>query len=208
MKKKKQIKKRQVVDPDASEDNSLIGNTTQHGYTVRGKTHQGGDYMGAESTKVCPPVTSHLSTRHLSSVSQSPSKFSLVNQAPGYQAPVIRATRHWSASHRSSDSKYQAPVISYWSSSHRSFRSDYQAPVTGQQAFNHQALVTGHQSTHQALVIRHQSIGTEYQVANQTHRSAVQSLLNEPQNSTTSKRVLYFSQMSDPSIVNDQPSNI
>ena len=49
-------------------------------------------------------------------------------------------------------------------------------------------------------------------MANQTHRSSEHSFSNEPQNSTTSKRILLplepdFSQMLDPSIIIDQPSN-
>ena len=49
-------------------------------------------------------------------------------------------------------------------------------------------------------------------MASQTHRHSEHSLSNEPQNSTTSKRILLplepdFSQMSDPSIVIDPPSN-
>ena len=51
-----------------------------------------------------------------------------------------------------------------------------------------------------------------HRVASQTHRSSEHSLSNEPQNSTTSKRILLplesdFSQMSDPSIIIDLPSN-
>ena len=45
MRKKKQNKKIQVVESDASEDNS-DGSTTPQGYTARVKSHQGVDYMG------------------------------------------------------------------------------------------------------------------------------------------------------------------
>ena len=59
MRKKKQNKKRQVVESDVSEDNSFLGgNTTPQGYTAGGKTHQSGDYMGAEFTQsISPPGT-------------------------------------------------------------------------------------------------------------------------------------------------------
>ena len=67
-------------------------------------------------------------------------------------------------------------------------------PVTGHSvitrhwAFSHQAPVIGHQSIHQALVITHQSPDNDYLIANKTHRSSEQSLPNETQNSSTSKR--------------------
>ena len=50
MTKKRHNKKKQVVVSDASEDNSVDGSTTPQGYTARGKTHLGSDFMGAECT--------------------------------------------------------------------------------------------------------------------------------------------------------------
>ena len=106
-----------------------------------------------------------------------------------------RSTRHWAVYHWS---------IRHQSTSHRS--------SSHQSVSDHQAPVTGHQSTYQAPVIMQQTIGNEYQVANQSIRGSEQSLLNEPQNPTTSKSVLIplepdFSQMSDPSIIIGPPSN-
>ena len=72
--------------------------------------------------------------------------------------------------------------------------------------------VARHQSTYQTPVSSLHAIGSEYKVANQTHLGSEHSFSNEPQNPATSNRVLLpiepeFSQMSDPSIIIDQPSN-
>ena len=149
MRRKKQNKKRQVVQSDACEDNSFLdGNTTPQGYTAGSKTHQGDDNMGAESTRsISPPGTSY----HL------PVNQALVNrhQSTSHRSARHRSTSHWSASHwlashwtvyhRSTRHRLPGtgqpgsgqPVISHLipvmvtshrSSSHQSFRSDYQAP--------------------------------------------------------------------------------
>ena len=137
MRKKKQYKKRQEVDSDASEYNSFLdGSTTPKSYTGSGKTHQDGEYMGAESTQ---------STRHRSIVNQASvkpvSQWSNSRRSTSHRAINHRSIRHGSTSHRSSDSKYQAPVTSNKSSSHLSSISDHHAPGTSTRH-----LITRHQS--------------------------------------------------------------
>ena len=55
-------------------------------------------------------------------------------------------------------------------------------------------------------------LGTEYRVSSHTHKSSEHSLMNEPQNSRSSQRILLplepdFSAMSDPSVIINQPTN-
>ena len=64
--RKKNKKKRLAVNSDPSDDNSYDGSTTPQGYTARGKTHQGGDYMDAECNQ-------SLSTGHQAPVTLSAS---------------------------------------------------------------------------------------------------------------------------------------
>ena len=163
--------------------------------------------MGASTPKVCPPgtvnrhqstspgtglpgtsqpVTGQLTgqpgtglpgtvqpfTRQITTI-QPGTGLPGTGQVLGNQSPVI-----W----------YQVPVTGHPVTGHL-------AVITRHRAFRHQSvgnqsLVTRHQSTYQAPVLRQQSIGTEYRVASQTHRSSEHSLSNEPQNSTTSKRIL------------------
>ena len=117
----------------------------------------------------------------------------MVQQSPVTQSPVI-----W----------FQVPGTGHESSSHWSVRSDYQELGTRHQAFNHQAPVTSQPVTSQ--LTRHRSSGISRWVL--IYRSSEQSLLNEPQNFSTSKRVLWplepdVNQMSDPSIIINLPSN-
>ena len=91
---------------------------------------------------------------------------------PGTRQPVI--------SHQSL--VIQSPVIQW-------------LPGTGHWTFNHQAPVTGHHVTGQWAPVSspgtgHQMTDNDYPVANKTHKSSEQSFPNEPQNSSTSKRVL------------------
>ena len=95
MRKKKQNKKRLAVNSDASEDNSFDGSTTPQGYTARGKTHHGGDYMDVECIQSMS--TSHRSTSYWS-------------------------TSHWSASHRSTTLVSQSRSTRHQSVYHRSTR--------------------------------------------------------------------------------------
>ena len=155
--------------------------------------------------------TSHRSTRHRSTIHRSTS-----HRSASHQSIRHWSTRHRAVFHRSQALGRQWPVTSHQSSSHWSF-CDYQALGTGQLITRHQSpviqsSVTGQQSIHQAPVITHQTTDNDYLVASKTHRSSEQSLPNEPQNSSTSKRVLLplepeFSQISDPSIVIAPPSN-
>ena len=47
---------------DPSDTTSLDGSTAQHGYTARGRTHQGGSPLDNESNQALrPPVTSNKS---------------------------------------------------------------------------------------------------------------------------------------------------
>ena len=87
-------RKRNASDPSVSI--SLDGSTAPHGFTARGRTHQGGIPMGDESTlDRSPPVigqdfTGQPVLAKISPVIQSPVNQALVNQSPVrcYQVPV------------------------------------------------------------------------------------------------------------------------
>ena len=54
--KRQNKKKRLAVTSDLSDDNTVDGNTTPQGYTVRGRTHQGGCYADAECIRSESPL--------------------------------------------------------------------------------------------------------------------------------------------------------
>ena len=198
-KNKQNKKKRLAVNSDLSDDNSFDGSTTPQGSAARSKTHQGGDYMDAECNQnTSPPVTSQPGTSQ--PVTSQPVTGKPVTGQTITGQPVtgqfIWSTSHWSL------------VIGH------SVITGHWVPVTITRhwAFN-QVPVTGHQApVNLGTVIMHHSIGNEHQLANQSHMGSEQSFSNEPQNPTASKRVLLplepdFSQISDPSIIIDPPSN-
>ena len=57
-KRQNKKKRRQAVTSDLSDDNTLDGNTTPHGFTARGRIHQGGFCLDTEGVQgISPPVT-------------------------------------------------------------------------------------------------------------------------------------------------------
>ena len=52
MTKKRHNRKKQIVVSDAPEDNSVDGSTTLQGYTARGETHLGGNFMVLRASRV------------------------------------------------------------------------------------------------------------------------------------------------------------
>ena len=122
----------------------MDGNTIRQGYTARGRTHFGGIFMGAIGTQkvLNPPVTSQLGTGQP------------VTDQPGTGQPITCQpltgqdfTGQPGTGQPGTD--HLIPGISHWSSSHRSLESDYQAAVTWHRAFYHQSasyLSTSHQA--------------------------------------------------------------
>ena len=93
------MRKKQVVDSDMSAGNFLDGSTNPQGYTDGDKTHQGGDYIGTESTQ-------SMSIRHSSPVTGQPGTGQPVTGQifmgqPGSGQPgtghLIPSTMHWSS---------------------------------------------------------------------------------------------------------------
>ena len=176
--------KRLAVISGLSDDNTVDGNTTQHSYTARGRTHQGGFCSDTEAVQ-------RLSTSHRSTSHQSTRHWSTRHQGTRHPAVFHQSTWHQATGHQSS--------------SHQLF-SDYQTPSSRQLITSTGQPVTGHQSIHQVPVITHHSTDNDYPVANKTYRSSEYALPNEPQNSSASKGISLplepdFSQISDPSIV-------
>ena len=141
--------------------NSWDRSTTPQGYTAGGKTHQGGDCMGAECTQIIsPPVMGHRSPVM---VNQAPLNQASVNQSPVSQS---RSTSQWSASHQSLGSLsqvnwapvnqslviwFQVPVTGLWS------------PVTNHPVTGHSEVITRLQSTGiRHLISRHQALSTSH----------------------------------------------
>ena len=127
---KKLAKKKKIVHSDASDNNSFLeGSTTSQSLTAGGKTHLGGNYMGARGTQsISPPDT-------------------------GHQAPVS-FTRHWSIRHQTTRHRSNRHWATYHSQPGTGLPGTRQSilgqPGAGQPVTGH--LISG--TSHQLPVIR------------------------------------------------------
>ena len=159
-KRQNKKKKRLAVTSDLFDDITTDGNTTPHGYTARGKTHQGGVCSDTEGVQ-------RMSTSHWSPGSGQPFTGQWVTGQPVTGQPVTSqpvigqpgTSQPGTGQFFTSQPGTGQPVTGHLSSSNRSL-SDYQAPSAGHFITWHQVIkslvtsqFTRHRSSYISLLI-------------------------------------------------------